>query len=67
MSAPNRVMRSERVLTSRCDHCGDAFEATRPHQRFCKPSCRKAAFTGRQVQPQLPTTDPHELFRTPFE
>ena len=64
---PKRESRSERVLTSRCGHCGDVFEPTRPHQRFCKPSCRKAAFTGRQPQPRLLSMDPHELFRTPFE
>ena len=32
-----------------------AFEPTRPHQKFCRPSCRRAAFTGREQQP--PTDD----------
>ena len=80
MPTPRRETRSERVLTSRCGHCGETFEPTRPHQRFCRPSCGKAAFTGRRrsvviysnrpvvdEEPPDSTTDPHELFRTPFE
>ncbi len=67
MNAPAEEYAPERVLASRCGHCGETFEPTRPHQRFCRPSCRKAAFTGRTEQPRLPTPDPHELFRTPFE
>ena len=51
-----RETRSERVLTSRCGHCGDTFEPTRPHQKFCKPSCRRAAFTGRREPAQVLTT-----------
>ena len=42
----------ERVLMRRrvksCETCGAEFEAMRPHQRFCRPSCRKAAFEERQ-------------------
>jgi hypothetical protein len=67
MSVPNRETRSERVLTRRCSHCGDTFEPTRPHQRFCKPSCRRAAFTGRREQPRLPVGDTDDLFCVPFE
>jgi uncharacterized OB-fold protein len=76
MSAANQETRLERVLTSRCGHCGETFEPTRPHQRFCRPSCRQAAFTGRRrviysnrpvVDEQPATTDPHELFHLPFE
>jgi hypothetical protein len=48
-------------------HCGDVFEPTRPHQKFCRPSCRRAAFTGRRKQPRLPVGDPEDLFRVPFE
>jgi hypothetical protein len=32
-----------------------------------KPSCRRAAFTGRRAQPPLPVGDPDDLFRVPFE
>ena len=39
---PIRETRSERVLASRCGQCGETFEPTRPHQRFCRPSCRRA-------------------------
>ena len=49
-----------RVLT-RCRHCGEAFEPTRPHQQFCQPSCRRAFFTRRPVQRRLPL-DPDDLF-----
>jgi uncharacterized OB-fold protein len=67
MATRTRVSRSERVLASRCGHCGEVFEPTRPHQKFCKPSCRRAAFTGRREQPRLPVGDPDDLFRVPFE
>jgi hypothetical protein len=58
---------AERVLTRPCRHCGQIFEAVRPHQHYCKPSCRRAAFTGRQVQPRLPIGDADDLFQVPFE
>ena len=67
MTGSGRETRSERVLTCPCRYCGEHFEPVRPHQHFCKPSCRRAAFTGRTEQPRLPSSDPHELFRTPFE
>ena len=62
---PNRETRSD-AFTSRCGHCGDAFEPTRPHQKFCKPSCRRAAFTGRRSS-AIGVSDPGDLFRVPFE
>ena len=67
MSAPNRETRSERVLTRACQHCGETFEPTRPHQKFCRPSCRRAAFTKRDQQPRLPVGDPEDLFCVPSE
>ena len=43
--SPNRGL--ERVLTRICRACKAAFEPTRPHQRYCRPSCRMAAFKAR--------------------
>ena len=36
---------TERVL---CRKCGQPFERVRPHQAFCRPSCRKADFDRRR-------------------
>jgi hypothetical protein len=55
MSGPNRETRSERVLTSRCGQCGEPFAPARPHQRFCRPSCRLSHFKVMR-QPALPLT-----------
>ena len=35
---------AERVL---CRNCGQPFERVRPHQAYCRPSCRKADFDRR--------------------
>ena len=43
IQAPNRP--AERVL---CRNCGQPFERVRPHQAFCRPSCRKAHFDQRR-------------------
>jgi hypothetical protein len=47
--------------------CGRMFEPTRPHQKHCRPSCRKAAFNARAERPSLPGMLEGELFRMPFE
>jgi hypothetical protein len=39
---------AERVLENRCAFCLQPFEPTRPHQRFCRPSSRKAHFDQRR-------------------
>jgi hypothetical protein len=31
---------SQRLVGRTCRRCGDAFDPVRPHQRFCRPSCR---------------------------
>ena len=31
-----------------CRNCGQPFERVRPHQAFCRPSCRKADFDRRR-------------------
>jgi len=43
------------------------FEAARPHQKHCQPSCRMAAFKARADRPALPGLLEDELFRVPFE
>jgi hypothetical protein len=30
----------QRVVDRICQHCGHPFDPVRPHQRFCRPSCR---------------------------
>jgi hypothetical protein len=35
--------RSERVLDVCCAACGGTFTPVRPHQKHCRPSCRRAA------------------------
>jgi hypothetical protein len=55
----------ERVLARTCGHCGGAFEPTRPHQKFCRPSCRLDHFKARLPLLDAPEDDP--LCRTPFE
>ncbi len=67
MTGPARETRSERVLTNACRHCGEQFRPTRPHQAYCRPSCRRAAFTGRQTPRPLPFDSDDDLFRVPFE
>ena len=42
---------SRTVSRRRCGYCGELFKPVRPHQRFCKPSCRWLAFVKRR-QPQ---------------
>jgi methylphosphotriester-DNA--protein-cysteine methyltransferase len=42
---PERL--GERVLARTCGQCGAAFQAVRPHQRFCRPSCRVEHFKAR--------------------
>jgi hypothetical protein len=67
MLAPKGDRRSEANLASqRCQQCGECFEPSRPHQRFCRPSCRRAAFTDRG-QRRLPLGELDELFEKPFE
>jgi len=39
---------SQRVVAGQCRHCGANFEATRPHQVFCRPSCRWEAFKAKR-------------------
>jgi hypothetical protein len=51
---PDRA--AERVL---CGFCQQPFRPTRPHQRFCRPSCRRDAFAVRQEEPDL-FTDIHD-------
>jgi hypothetical protein len=70
---------SGNVLTDRpCAGCARVFTPTRTNQTHCRPSCRQRALEQRRsrviysnrplVDEQPPeTTDPHELFRTPFE
>ena len=58
--------RLERVVAGTCAHCGNVFEPARPHQRYCRPSCRQLAFTGRR-EPAQRADDPDALFRVPFE
>jgi hypothetical protein len=57
----------ERVRTLRCAHCGEDYTPLRRHQRFCRPSCRLAAFRAPCGQRRLPLDDPDDLFRVPFE
>ena len=66
MTAPTVDCPAERVLALRCAHCGHVFERLRPHQKFCRPSCRRAAFT-RRGQRRLPFDDLDHLFDVPFE
>jgi hypothetical protein len=48
---PMEVACGGEIRGGRGGACGEAFERTRAHQRYCKPSCRKAAFTdGRRSQ-----------------
>jgi len=42
---------AERVLTRSCNWCGLPFEQIRRHQRYCRPSCRRAAFSQRPARP----------------
>ncbi len=42
---------AERVLAQNrplCGHYRQPFTPVRPHQRFCRPSCRIQAFKARQ-------------------
>lgn len=32
-----------------CDHCGRAFLAVKPWQKYCSPQCRKAAYDKRRA------------------
>jgi hypothetical protein len=59
--------RAERVLRRPCSHFELMFEAARPHQKHCQPSCRMAAFKARADRPALPGLLEDELFRVPFE
>jgi len=43
------------------------FRPVRPHQRYCKPSCRLAAFKRKASRPQLALSVEDELFRLHFE
>jgi hypothetical protein len=56
---------AERVLTRRCQQCREPFAPVRPHQHYCRPSCRLEAFKARQQRSgvDVETT----LFRVPFE
>ena len=38
----------ERVLARICGYCRDPFDATREHQRYCRPRCRIAAFKAKR-------------------
>jgi hypothetical protein len=66
MAATDTDHRAERVLLVPCRQCGTDFTPVRPHQRFCRPSCRLAHFKV-APQPRLPLADPEDLFRVPFE
>lgn len=48
MQGATGVSRSERVLRA-CEGCGAPFTPVRPHQRHCRPSCRKLTFERRQA------------------
>lgn len=63
MTPRGEVRRAQRVVTRLCGYCGHAFEPVRPHQRFCRPSCRWGAFKRRRV---LPLFD-DDVSRAPFE
>ena len=45
---------AERVRTRShrqpCAGCGQGFEPIRPHQKFCRPSCRLAAWKARPAR-----------------
>ena len=56
---------AERVLVAICGQCGEGFSPTRPHQKFCRPSCRMAYFKAK-AERQAVDTDA-DLFRVPFE
>lgn len=44
--------RSQRVVARPCRHCRAPFAPTRPHQTFCRPSCRWQAFRDRHATPE---------------
>jgi hypothetical protein len=67
MPAPDRETRAQRVVTIPCRQCGTAFTPIRPHQRFCRPSCRWAHFKVTQPPRLLPFDADDDLFRVPFE
>jgi hypothetical protein len=50
---PTTATPAQRVVASRCQHCGGPFDAVRPHQVFCRPSCRWEAFKAkREIMPR---------------
>ena len=52
----------QRVVVSRCEHCGDTFEPVRRHQLFCKPSCRWEAFKAkREIMPRQADPIPFDV------
>lgn len=54
------VRKAEEVMSQRvvsgpmrtCETCRDGFEPVRPHQKYCRPSCRWAAFKGKREEAQ---------------
>jgi hypothetical protein len=63
--ASSACTRPEPARTRSCAYCGESFDRTRPHQRFCRTACRCAYFRTRGVA--RASRDRDELGRTPFE
>lgn len=40
--------RSQRVVARNCEYCRAPFEPVRPHQKFCRPSCRWESFKAQR-------------------
>jgi hypothetical protein len=66
-TGPARETRAQRVVARPCGFCGERFEPVRPHQTFCRPSCRWHSFKARRQRPLLDVIDGDQLAAYPFE
>jgi hypothetical protein len=49
-----------------CRQCGTRFQPVRPHQHYCRPSCRWEAFKARQTR-VVDAPDAERISRGLFE